>query len=99
MKQEVRKLLFHFSLSLPTRYYPTIIKVTLNSLVTGALLITLNIIVGVLLYIRYCFLLIFNGLLQKYGTVVGTSLVRASVVRGPSVVRGFEIEWLNFSSH
>ena len=26
-----------------------------------------------------------------------TSLVRASLVRGPSVVRGFE--WLNFSSH
>ena len=26
-----------------------------------------------------------------------SSIVRASVVRGPSVVRGFQ--WLNFSSH
>ena len=36
-------------------------------------------------------------IIYYYTVVVSTSLVRASVVRGPFVVRSFE--WLNFSSH
>ena len=39
-----------------------------------------------------------KGKIEEFlGSYSSTSLVRASVVRGPSVVRGFE--WPNFSSH
>ena len=56
-------------------------------------------------YFRYLGLSQILGYAFHYGKLIdgivwsysSTSLVRASVVRGPSVVRGFE--WLNFSSH